>query len=154
MARISYGRIVARDGTTMMKTHHFPCTTVYDRSIDRKKHFCIVHPIFSYSLFRYTHVLRVVIHNCTELQLHVCRIKVRESKKVSPLPPDAYDKDIMSVAWNWTVCDSHGFALDPTFRLPHPPRDSTSVPDEFSILLLQSVHVLPAGVANVGRHRT
>ena len=60
----------------------------------------------------------------------------------------------MRVAWNWTVCDSHGFALDPTFRLPHPPRDSTSVPDEFSILLLQSVHVLPAGVAHVGRHRT
>lgn len=55
---------------------------------------------------------------------------MRESRKDSPLSPEAYSKDIISVAWNCTVCDSHGFAYEPTFRLPHPPCDSASVRDQ------------------------
>jgi len=41
----------------------------------------------------------------------------------------AYSKDT-SVAWNSTICDSHGSAYEPTFRLPHPPYDSASVRDQ------------------------
>jgi len=41
----------------------------------------------------------------------------------------AYSKDT-SVAWNSTICDSHGSAYEPTFRLPHPPCDSASVRDQ------------------------
>ena len=59
------------------------------------------------------------------MHLFTHRIKVREAKKSSPLPSDAYTKDVISVAWIGSVCDAPGFSYEPTFRLPHPPHDDT-----------------------------
>ena len=58
------------------------------------------------------------------------RIKVCKAKKISPLPPDAYGKDVISVAWIGSVCDAAGFAYEPTFHLPHPPHDNTIAADQ------------------------
>lgn len=78
------------------------------------------------------HIQLCIIHIVVTVLFSILthRIKVREAKKFSPLPPDAYGKDVISVAWIGSVCDAPGFAYEPNFHLPHPPHDNTIAADQ------------------------
>ena len=108
-----------------VKTHQIQCTTVYNC---KKQYFCcnlcLILLLFHIQLC----IMHIVVTILFSILTH--RIKVCEAKKLSPLPPDAYGKDVISVAWIGSVCDEPGFAYEPTFRLPHPPHDNTIAADQ------------------------